>query len=65
MRKQRTKDFFKNATIAILGAYFVANAMPWVNTRSAVCCGFLAAELIMYFLTAYDEIVRQRRRRKR
>lgn len=64
MRKQRTKDFVKNALIAILAAYFIATAMPWVNNKSAVCCGFMTAELVMYFLTAYDEIVRQRRRKR-
>lgn len=60
----KSRDFIKNALLAILTAYFIATAVPWVNTKSAVCAGFLAAELVMYFLTAFDEIIRQRRRKR-
>lgn len=56
-------NVLKNLAIAVLLAYFVATAMPWVDTTGAVCAGFLAAELAMYFLTAYDEIIKQRERR--
>ena len=58
------RNFFKNALIAILTAYFVATAVPWLNTRGAICGAFIAAELVMYFLTAYDEITRQRDRKR-
>jgi len=61
----RGVNFIKNALIAILLAYFIGNAVPWVDTKSAICCGFMTAELAMYFLTAYDEIQRQRRAGKR
>lgn len=58
----RGVDVIKNAVIALLLAYFVANAIPWVNSKGAICGAFLAAELAMYFLTAYDEMQRQRRK---
>lgn len=56
----RGVNFLKNAVISVLLAYFIAHAVPWVDTKSAVCVGILTAELAMYFLTAYDEIQRQR-----
>lgn len=63
--KKRGQDFLKNSLIAILGGYFVGTIGPWVNANSAWCIGFITAELIMYFFTAYDEIIRQRKRRRR
>lgn len=62
--KQRGANFLKNAVLAVLLGYFTAHAVPWVNTAGAVTGGFLAAELAMYFLTAFDEIIRQRTRRR-
>ena len=63
--KTRGLNFIKNAMIALLLGYFVAHAVPWVDIKGAVTGGFLAAELVMFYLTAYDEVIRQRKRRKR
>lgn len=62
--KARGANFVKDAVLAVLMGYFVGHAIPWVNTAGAFTGGFLAAELTMFFLTAYDEIIRQRTRRR-
>lgn len=63
--KTRGVNFIKNAVIALLLGYFIGHAVPWVDLKGAITGGFLAAEITMFYLTAYDEVIRQRNRRRR
>lgn len=62
--KTRGANFVKDAVLAVLMGYFIGHAVPWVSTSGAITGGFLAAELTMFYLTAYDEIIRQRTKKR-
>ena len=60
----RRVNFYKNVLIAVLMAYFVGTTVPWINATGAIIGGFVAAEVTMYALTAYDVYVNGKGERK-
>jgi len=55
------RENFKNAVIAILFGALAATNITWRDTLCAVGGGYLVSNVMWYFLTAYDEILRKRR----
>lgn len=54
----------KNAAIAILIGILAAISITWRDKFCMVGGGYVIAQVIWVFLTAYDEILRKRGRRK-
>ena len=54
----------KNAAIAILMGVLAATSITWRDTFCQTVGGYVVAQVIWVFLTAYDEILRKRERRR-
>lgn len=54
----------KNAAIAILMGVLAATSITWRDTFCQIGGGYVVAQVIWVFLTAYDEILRKRERRR-
>ena len=58
--KGRVRDNMKNVAIAILLGILAARAIVWRDTFCMYGGGYLVAQIMFVFLTAYDEILRKR-----
>lgn len=52
----------KNAAISILIGVLAAQSIEWRSTFCMIGGGYIVAQVIWVFLTAYDEITRKRSR---
>lgn len=55
----------KNAAISILLGYIAATSLTWRDTLCQIGGGYIVAQVIWVFMTAYDELLRKRRRSRR
>lgn len=55
----------KNAAIAILLGFIAATSITWRDTFCQIGGGYLVAQVIWVFMTAYDELLRKRRHSRR
>lgn len=59
------RENFKNAAISILLGIVAAQSITWINTGAQICGGYLVAQIMWVFMTAYDELLRKRRESRR
>lgn len=59
------RENIKNAVIAILLGIIAAQSVTWRDTFCQISGGYLVAQVIWVFMTAYDELLRKRRESRR
>jgi len=59
------RENFKNAAISVLIGILAAQSIVWRDTFCQIGGGYLVAQIIWVFMTAYDEVLRKRRESRR
>jgi len=59
------RENFKNAVIAVLLGIIAAQSVTWRDTFCQISGGYIVAQVIWVFMTAYDEVLRKRRESRR
>jgi len=63
--KRTTVDFLKNILLSVLFAYMLSRLSSWVTREGAMTCSAGFGIFLWFYLTAYDEILRKRRKSRR